>query len=80
MISLENPFVFRVTLFHLHLSGIQALIALMGESSYYISDLKLSIDLYTIPAFLLVVLSVLNAVLIFYFVSKFAINCNCHVH
>ncbi|XP_065058261.1 major facilitator superfamily domain-containing protein 8-like isoform X2 [Rhopilema esculentum] len=50
-------------------SGIQALISLLGERELYISALRLHFNLYTIPAYLLVCLGIINGLLIFHFVK-----------
>jgi len=50
-------------------SGLQALIALMGDRSVFISPLKLHINLYTIPALFLILCGVITAGLIFHFVK-----------
>ena len=57
-------------MFQFHVSAIQAAIAQVGENAAYIKELRLHINLYTIPAYITILLAIVNCCLVIRYVSK----------
>ncbi len=46
----------------------------IGEKGFYISALRMHLDLYTVPAYLVVLFGIINIIIVLKFISKYLVS------